>query len=502
MIECAFSVVAPLEAPYVRIFHRKPRTSALALRTTGMLIPLLNYDAEASLVSAQAVTGLVYLACDTSEPRSTSVATSSPARLPAAVAAAGARGGGAAVGPYVADEGGLAAALSALDAGAAMAVVIVPVASMASPAAAVHFAETVAAAGLPASRTVLLVVGWQPDEAVAAASLAAALRGGLASAAAALWLQPALHVEIATEGASTHVAALRAAAGLSEAFRVALMLTNGASAAALAPAGVGALHAAGCDVIAPATVEQAGEVDDTPPLTKALALGASFAACARSDRADGLFATVVADECGRALGLVYSSSASLVEAVRCGRGVYYSRSRGGLWRKGDSSGAVQELLGLRLDCDADAVLFTVRQRGAPPAFCHLATRSCWGEDGGLPALQRTLQARRMAAPAGSYTRRLFDDAALLRAKLLEEAQELAEANDADHVAAEAADVIYFALVAAVRGGADLADIERHLDRRSLKLARRPGNAKPERTAAAERELAAATAAATAAASHT
>jgi phosphoribosyl-ATP pyrophosphohydrolase/phosphoribosyl-AMP cyclohydrolase/histidinol dehydrogenase len=195
---------------------------------------------------------------------------------------------------------------------------------------------------------------------------------------------------------------------------------------------------------------------------------------------------------------VYSSSASLAEAVRVGRGVYHSRSRGGLWRKGDSSGAVQELLALRLDCAADAVLCTVRQRGAPPAFCHLATRSCWGADGGLPALQRVLQARRdggAAAPPGSYTRRLFDDAALLRSKLLEEAQELAEAADPDHVAAEAADLIYFALVAAVKGGADLADVERHLDRRALKLARRPGNAKPERIAAAERELGLAAAAA-------
>src|SRR5262245_43756682 len=57
--------------------------------------------------------------------------------------------------------------------------------------------------------------------------------------------------------------------------------------------------------------------------------------------------------------------------------------RGGLWRKGDTSGAVQELLSIALDCDSDAVLFTVRQRGDPPAFCHLNTRTCWGEAGGL-----------------------------------------------------------------------------------------------------------------------
>ena len=70
-----------------------------------------------------------------------------------------------------------------------------------------------------------------------------------------------------------------------------------------------------------------------------------------------------------------------------------------------------------------------------------------------------------------------DDPDLLRKKLLEESQELIEAEDVDHVAAEAADVIYFALVRVVAAGASLNDIEKHLDERSLKVSRRPGNAK-------------------------
>ena len=81
------------------------------------------------------------------------------------------------------------------------------------------------------------------------------------------------------------------------------------------------------------------------------------------------------------------------------------------------------------------------------------------------------------AVEGSYTRRLFNDPDLLRKKLLEESQELIEAEDVDHVAAEAADVIYFALVRVVAAGASLNDIEKHLDERSLKVSRRPGNAK-------------------------
>jgi phosphoribosyl-ATP pyrophosphohydrolase/phosphoribosyl-AMP cyclohydrolase/histidinol dehydrogenase len=170
------------------------------------------------------------------------------------------------------------------------------------------------------------------------------------------------------------------------------------------------------------------------------------------------------------------------------------RRSGGLWRKGDTSGCIQELKSIRLDCDADALLFTVRQVGAPPAFCHLLTRTCWGEDGGLSSLERTLASRLVDAPAGSYTKRLFDDPALLRDKLLEEAQELIEATDADHVAAEAADLLYFALVRCAAAKVTLADIEAHLNHRALKVQRRRGDAKAYRTAAAAAYLEAAAAA--------
>ena len=122
--------------------------------------------------------------------------------------------------------------------------------------------------------------------------------------------------------------------------------------------------------------------------------------------------------------------------------------------------------------------------GDIPAFCHLETRTCWGEDSGLTALHRTLAARLVDAPAGSYTKRLFDDPTLLKHKLLEEAQELSEAVEPDHVAAEAADVMYFALVACAKAGVTLADVEAHLDRRALKVRRRAGDSKPARIAAA------------------
>lgn len=209
--------------------------------------------------------------------------------------------------------------------------------------------------------------------------------------------------------------------------------------------------------------------------TGRLALAEAIAAPLTSDRADGLWPTVVCDERGIALGLAWSSATSLARALETGHGVYHSRRRG-LWLKGETSGATQELLRIDLDCDRDALRFVVRQHG--PGFCHQGTAGCWGEAEGLARLERTLAARREGSPPGSYTRRLFDDPALLRAKLVEEAGELADAEGAEAIAAEAADLLYFASVALARAGVPLAAAERALDRRALAVTRRPGDAKP------------------------
>lgn len=206
-----------------------------------------------------------------------------------------------------------------------------------------------------------------------------------------------------------------------------------------------------------------------------LPLEEAFVAPLVSDRPDGLWPTVVSDEGGQALGLVYSDQESLGEALRTRRGVYHSRKRG-LWVKGLTSGATQELLRVAVDCDRDALRFTVRQEGA--GFCHHGTRTCWGAARGLAALEETLRARVAAAPAGSYTRRLLDDPGLLAAKLREEAVELAEAEGPEDVAGEAADVLYFTLVAMARAGVSLADVAATLDRRALRVTRRRGDAKP------------------------
>lgn len=211
----------------------------------------------------------------------------------------------------------------------------------------------------------------------------------------------------------------------------------------------------------------------------AIDLADGFSAPLRSDRPDGLWPTVVCDERGTSLGLVYSNLESVRESIETGTGVYYSRSRRSLWRKGESSGNTQRLLRIDTDCDRDALRFTVRQSG--PGFCHLGTATCFGESDGLDRLTTTIADRIENAPAGSYTRRLLDDPAMLSAKLREEVDELMVAENKPEAMHEAADVLFFALTRAAQMGVSLADIERELDRRSLKVTRRPGNTKPAYT---------------------
>jgi len=206
-------------------------------------------------------------------------------------------------------------------------------------------------------------------------------------------------------------------------------------------------------------------------------LAEGFCAPLRSDRDDGLWPTVVTDAAGRVLGLVYSSLESVRKAIEIGRGVYYSRSRGGLWVKGESSGCSQELLSIGVDCDRDCLLFRVRQAGY--GFCHNGSQTCFGSLSGVAALERTVDSRLRESIAGSYTRRLASDAGLLRSKLLEEVGELIDAATPAEAAHEAADVMYFAQIAASVRGASLEDIERELDRRALRITRRPGDAKVE-----------------------
>jgi len=204
----------------------------------------------------------------------------------------------------------------------------------------------------------------------------------------------------------------------------------------------------------------------------------AFLSIVTSDRPDKLFPTVVSTQSGHTLGLVYSSVESVRESIFSGKGVYQSRKHG-LWRKGEISGATQDIVSIRLDCDSDCLAYRVIQHGA--GFCHLNRLSCFGSPSGFTALESTLKKRLEGAPPGSYTKRLFDDPELLRSKIMEEADELCHASSSEETAFEAADLFYFALTKCIAAGVSIADIEHSLDMKAKKISRRPGNAKPQWT---------------------
>lgn len=226
-----------------------------------------------------------------------------------------------------------------------------------------------------------------------------------------------------------------------------------------------------------------------------ISISSVFVATLTTDRPDGLYTTLVTTPAPSytALGVVYSSQASIKAAIAEGQGVYQSRKRPEeLWYKGKTSGATQKLVKLEKDCDNDVVKFVVEPRTGY-GFCHLETNYTCFQDGelrensnangaGLPKLDATLAQRKANAPEGLYTKRLFSDDNLLIAKMKEELDELIEAGqkkDTKEVAWEAADLFYFAMTWAVKHGVSLADIERNLDIKSMKVTRRKGDAKPQ-----------------------
>ena len=189
----------------------------------------------------------------------------------------------------------------------------------------------------------------------------------------------------------------------------------------------------------------------------------------------GLVPVVVQDwRTGEVLTLAYANAEAVARTRETGELHLWSRSRGELWRKGATSGNVQRVRALRLDCDGDALLALVEPAG--PA-CHTGERTCFhagdlqppAPHEALPALERTLGARARERPAGSYTVELLDDPPRIGAKVEEEAEEVARAarEETDgRVDEEAADVLYHLAVLLRSRGRTLADAEEVLlDRR-------------------------------------
>jgi phosphoribosyl-AMP cyclohydrolase len=96
------------------------------------------------------------------------------------------------------------------------------------------------------------------------------------------------------------------------------------------------------------------------------------------------------DGSGEVLMLAWMNREAVEETLRTRRVCYWSRSRRGLWRKGETSGQVQELVELRVDCDGDAILLIVNQTGVA---CHTGRRSCFfraARDGGFVTIAEPL----------------------------------------------------------------------------------------------------------------
>jgi phosphoribosyl-ATP pyrophosphohydrolase/phosphoribosyl-AMP cyclohydrolase len=191
-------------------------------------------------------------------------------------------------------------------------------------------------------------------------------------------------------------------------------------------------------------------------------------------KGNGLVTVVAQDSrTGVLLMVAHADREALEHTVATGEMHYRSRLRG-LWHKGATSGNVQRVVSLSMDCDGDAVLARVVPSG--PA-CHTGMQSCFGDDAldahGLAVLDRAIAARASAEgseAASSYTRRLLSDRNLRLKKIGEEAAELVTAcadGDVERAQEETADIIYHALVALRAVGGSLADVQDVLAKRRV-----------------------------------
>jgi phosphoribosyl-ATP pyrophosphohydrolase/phosphoribosyl-AMP cyclohydrolase len=196
----------------------------------------------------------------------------------------------------------------------------------------------------------------------------------------------------------------------------------------------------------------------------------------------GLVPCVMQDwRTGEVLTLAYMNDEALRRTRETREVHFFSRSRGEIWHKGETSGNVQRLRQIRYDCDADALVALVEPAG--PA-CHTGARSCFyrdldgsadpapdapGAEGepapaayeALPALERTVLDRARRRPAGSYTAELLDDPPRIGDKVREEADESARAAASESDArliAEAADLVYHLEVLLASRGVSVAAV--------------------------------------------
>jgi len=184
----------------------------------------------------------------------------------------------------------------------------------------------------------------------------------------------------------------------------------------------------------------------------------------------GLVPAIVQDaQRGTVLMLAYMNAEALDATLRTREVHFHSRSRGKLWKKGETSGNVLHLVDLGVDCDGDALL--VKAHPAGPT-CHTGEATCFGPaDQDLARfvgeLAGTLAQRKRDLPAGSYSAELFrSGAAGIADKIVEEAGETAAAlrgEGRERTVSELTDLLYVMLVLATHIGATPDEIRRSLE---------------------------------------
>lgn len=193
----------------------------------------------------------------------------------------------------------------------------------------------------------------------------------------------------------------------------------------------------------------------------------SFINCIDWEKTNGMVPVIAQSPAGEVLMMGYSNKEALEKTFELGKLTFFSRTRNTLWTKGETSGHFLELVKMRADCDRDTILATVIPHGG---VCHTGSFNCFSseadEKSSLERLYGTI-AERFANPRpGSYTATLNDKR--VREKIMEEAEELTEAEGKDEVIWEAADLLYFASVLMYKEGVTWQDVYNELDRRHKK----------------------------------
>lgn len=192
----------------------------------------------------------------------------------------------------------------------------------------------------------------------------------------------------------------------------------------------------------------------------------------------GLIPAIVVDgTSGQVLTLAYMNRESLEISIKEGRTCFYSRSRQELWRKGETSGAVQHIIDITADCDYDALVVRVNKDG--PA-CHTGAESCFhnplwqGEETPgftIDGLMEMLQGRKETPKEGSYTSYLFEKGLdKILKKVGEECTEVVIAGKAEDKAEtvyEIADLAYHVMVLMLQLGISLDDVRGELAKRHV-----------------------------------